>query len=136
MFIRGEVAICATGPIDPKDITPETDVVYIKPKMDFGTRQRVIGAGARFEQQGKTKGRQADPSLSFDVGAYQIALLVHNIKRWEGPSFKGVPCSPENIEQIDADDPLAKRVLEEIALRNPSAPTPEGDDPNAPTPNA
>ena len=53
--------IAATGVIDEKDIAPEMDVMFIRPTMDYGTRQRVVGAAAKLEKvkAGNRKSRRA-----------------------------------------------------------------------------
>jgi hypothetical protein len=132
MFISGRVAITATGITDEKDITPETDVIFIRPKMDFGTRQRVIGAATKLTaaKGGKPKRgkKAANPEASFDVGAYQVALLVHNVLAWSGPSFVGVACTATTIEQLNPDESLVARVLEEVAERNGGSQAADDDD--------
>lgn len=140
MFISGRVAVTAAGVIDEKDITPQTDVIFIRPRMDYGTRQRVLGAGTKLAlQQARRKGKAKAPDVDLDVGAYQIALLRYNILAWQGPSFVGVACTPAHIEQLNPDEQLVQRVLAEIAERNAPAGTrvesegedaAEDDDPN------
>lgn len=144
MFVSGRIAITAKGVTDEKDITPLIDVVFIRTKMDYGTRQRVIGAAAKLvakaggnrkERRAAKKGKGAS-DVEFDVGAYQVALLVHNILGWQGPSFAGVACVPANIETLDTDEPLVKEVVQAISDRNvQESDTDEetdedGDDPN------
>jgi len=145
MFISGKVAITATGVTDEKDITKDEqgrvaiDVIYIRPKMDYGTRQRVVGAAAKLTQspapQGNRRQRRAqraqkkqEQNVDFDVGAYQIALLVQNVLGWDGPSFAGVACTPANIERLDSDNPLVQMVLKEIAERNNQGDDDDGGD--------
>ena len=141
MFISGRVAITKNGVTDEKDLTDAIDVVFIRPKMDFGTRNKVVGAAAKLAQQAQQAkgGRRADrrkakdrAGMEFDVGAYQTALLVHNILGWAGPSFRGFACTPENISAIDPDEPIVTAVLDAIADRNnqPEDDSPELDDPN------
>lgn len=95
------------------------NTIYIRAKMGYGIKNRVAGKAASVS----TDGKSAD--VDVDVGAYQIALLVLNVLGWEGPDFvdeetgKPVPCTPENIELADSDEPLWAEVLEEIARRNP-----------------
>lgn len=88
--------------------------IYIRPKMDFGTRARVLDAIARISatEKGAT-------NIGVTMGAYQIALAVHNIVGWEGPAFGATPCTPETIQRLDPDEPLVALALEEIARRNP-----------------
>lgn len=124
-FVSGRVAVTATGVIDEKDITPDLDVVFIRPIMDYGTRQRVNGAAAKVsapggnrQQRRAARARGEGLDMKIDVGAYQIALLTENILAWQGPSFTGVACERKNIERINPSDPLAARVIQEIADRN------------------
>jgi len=123
MFVQGRVAITADGPIDPKDITPEIDVIFIRPKMDFGTKQKVIGAATKIIQGQKAKRGKDAQTVDIDVGAYNMALLTHNILGWQGPSFASVSCTPSNIAMLDQDEPLVGRVLQEINDRNVSPAT-------------
>lgn len=114
MFISGKVAITAAGVTDEKDITTETDVIYIRPKMDYGTRQRVIGAATKVTaQKAKSSRRKATQDVTVDVGDYQIALLVHNVLGWAGPSFQGVACVAQNIEKLDSDFPIVAAVIQD-----------------------
>ncbi len=101
MFVKKETVPVADG----------DNVIHIKAKMDFGTRQSVLGEAMRFEFEGGAR--------RMDLGAYNKALLVHNIVKWEGPDFKGVPCTPENILALDPNEPLVKKVQQELAARNP-----------------
>lgn len=87
-------------------------IIWIRAKMDFGTRQKIYSAMAQI-----TAGLGDQPQVGFDMGAYQMALLQHNILAWEGPDFKGVPCTPENIGHLDPDDPLVQKTADEIAAR-------------------
>lgn len=101
MFVNDErVAVTLDG----------TNIIYIRPKMDLGTRNRVLGAMAQLDEQ-----RQ----IHADIGAYLIALAEANIVGWEGPAFDGVPCVAANIRRLDPDNPLVEAVLDEIARRNP-----------------
>lgn len=124
IFVSGRVAITATGVTDEKDITPATDVIFVRRKMDYGTRQRVVGAAVKITEKDVKRGRaarkarKAKQEAEFNVGAYQIALLVHNILEWRGPQFLGVPLLPRNIEQVDPDDPIIKAVLDYIGEAN------------------
>lgn len=142
MFVSGRVAISAAGVTDEKDITSEMDVMFIRPKMDYGTRQRVIGAasklvdkkieGNRHERRAARKAGKKD--VDVDIGAYQLALLAQNILGWQGPSFANVSCVPANIERLDTDEPLVAMVLKEIGERNAgtAADEPEDDEDDDP----
>jgi hypothetical protein len=136
MFVQGRVAIVESGPVDTKDITPDMNVIFIRPKMDFGTKQKVIGAATRIIQGQKAKRQSGNATVDIDVGAYNMALLTNNILAWQGPAFAGVACTSTNIAMLDQDEPLVGRVLQEINDRNvtPGSAAPsEGaalDDPN------
>jgi hypothetical protein len=125
IFVSGRVAITAAGVTDEKDITPQTDVIYVRRKMDYGTRQRVVGAAAKvIEQEGQTKRGKRDKKAKrkteteVNVGAYQMALLQENILEWRGPQFAGIALVRRNIEQLDPDDPIMKAVLKYISEAN------------------
>lgn len=90
--------------------TPE-NVIYIRPKMDFGTQNQVLGALGKLDQRGRV--------VTLDLGAYLLELGVANIVGWDGPAFAGTPCTPENIRRLDPDDPLVNAALDEIGRRNP-----------------
>lgn len=96
------------------------NVIYIRPRMDLGTNAQVRQAMMTATMHVSTGGGSVPKSASvgFDLIAYNIALLVHNILRWSGPDFDGVPCNEENIKRIDPDDPLLDKVLQEINERN------------------
>lgn len=115
-----------------------TNTIYIRGKMDFGTRQRVQSA-IMHVTSGMDRAALRNAPLS--LGEANIALLVHNILDWSGPEFAGVPCDAAHIEQLDPDEPLVDAVLAEINRRNPGKPDaaddPEGAEKNAlPAPNA
>lgn len=133
LFIRGRVAITELGPIDEKDITPEMDVIFIRPKMDFGTQQKVLGAAAKMVQRKNQPQAMHNPSernkrrlqkkstgmdAEFDLGAYNVALMNNNILSWQGPMFAGINCNDANISTLNQDHPLTAQVLKEINDRN------------------
>jgi len=106
-----------------------SDTIYIKPKLDFGAANRVVSAVTKASA---TEG--GDVSATLDMGAYNTALMINSIVGWEGPSFtdeagKPLPCSQYNVLRLDPDEPLVKRVLEEIQARNQAKRTPDGTDP-------
>jgi hypothetical protein len=131
MFVtEGRVAITEHGPIEEAAITPTMDVMFIRARMDYGTVQRVVGAAAKVSGAAK-KGQKAKRTIDMNAGEYGIALLVHNVLGWQGPSFGAVPCTPANIERLDPRKPLVKKVLEEINERNNDPDDDEEDaDPN------
>lgn len=101
------------------------NIIWVKSRMDVETDARVKSELVTLGADGKT------PEIH--TGAHSMALLVHNIVRWEGPDLSMVPCTAENIRRLDPSEPHLQRVLEEIARRNtrraapnPKSPTPTG----------
>lgn len=115
------LAVTEDGEIDPKAVTPDMDVLYLRKAMDYGAQQRVISAAL------KIAGLGVGQEAAVDVGAYQLALAQVNILDWSGPGFAGRACTPKAIAELDAADPLLARALAIIGARN-VAPAP---DPNA-----
>ena len=99
--------------------------IYIRAKMSARVRAEV-----QDEMRARGFGGGEEVEIS-GLGSYRLALLVHNIVAWEGPQFAGIPCTRENIQRMDMDDPLVELVAEEIGKRN--APR-ESPDPNSVTP--
>lgn len=113
MFIdTSRIAVTADGEVDVHAVTPDMDVMYIRRKMDFGTRQKVTSAAMRMVGNGKQS------SASLDIGAWQLALAQHNILDWAGPSFAGVACTPANIARLDPNQPLLIAAMRAIGERN------------------
>lgn len=107
-------------------------IIYIRPKMNVGVQNRVISTIASIKAETATKsGASTEQIVRLDMGAYNLALLTCNIVGWAGPDFDSRECTPENIEQLDPDDPLLDKVLGEIQRRNVS-PTSNGASPNLP----
>lgn len=71
------------------------NTVYLARSLNFGQRVRIQEAGGYHE------------SL--------LALYTQAIVAWEGPDFRGTPCTPANIEAIDTDDPFWEKVGDRIA---------------------
>lgn len=97
-------------------VTLEGNTIYIKAKMDAGTRALVQNEIAATNSVSK------DTEIT-GLGSYSLALLVHNIVGWEGPAFvdeRGAPvlCNKLNIGRLDLDEPLIELVREEIGKRN------------------
>ena len=121
MFIRetDRIAVTADGVVEANAITPDLDVIWIRPRMSYGVQQAVMGEGVKLEQGGATpRGRKAKREVEINLGAWQSALLVHNIVAWQGPSFGVVPVSRDNILALDPREPLVQRVITEISERN------------------
>jgi hypothetical protein len=97
-------------------VTLDGNTIYIRAKMDAGTRALVQNEIAATNNVGK------DTEIT-GLGSYSLALLVRNIVDWEGPAFmdeKGQKreVSRANISMLDLDDPLVELVREEIGKRN------------------
>lgn len=105
MFINPNSKI----PVEHTDDEGQTHTIYVRAKMDVDTLTRV-----------KVEFNELNGSAQrLTLGAYQLALLRHNIVGWEGPAFDGVPCTREHIGRLDPDEPLVQRVLERIDELNP-----------------
>jgi hypothetical protein len=109
-------------------VTLDGNTIYIKAKMDAGTKAAVQN------QITATGVIDKDTELS-KLGAYSLALLEYNIVSWEGPAFvdgKGmpIPCNKLNIGRLDLDEPLIVLVREQISERNKPKEKPESADPN------
>jgi hypothetical protein len=99
------------------------NTIWIKPKMDFGTKSQALDEIARLKQF-----ESPDSSLGLMIGSYQRVLMRLNIVSWEGPAFAAdeglIPCVPATIDQLDPDEPLVNKVLAEIQERNKSKKSP------------
>lgn len=139
MFIDDEdrVPITVDGEVDPSEITPATDVIWIYPAMPAGIEQKVISRAVQMRQakngQRPARGRRGKSEIdtTYDAGLYNLALLEHNVLDWQGPAFldrqgRKVPCTPERVRALNPQMPLVRRVLEEIGERN--APADDGAD--------
>lgn len=97
-----------------------TNIIYIRPRMDIGTKGMVQSSMLSINMQASSAmgiGNNGQ-TLRIDLGAHNVALLIHNIVGWVGPDFNGTLCLPENIKNLDDDDPLVDKVLAEINERN------------------
>lgn len=110
--------------IDPKAtvlVTVGEHTVYIRAKMSGKVRAAV-------QDEMRARGFRKDEDVEVaGMGSYRLALLIHNIVRWEGPEFEGVACTRQNIERIDPSEDLWEQVAEEIGKRNEPK---ESPDPN------
>jgi len=97
----------------PVAVSDGANTILIKPKMDFGTKQRCMDALAAVGRE------QGEMDMELRLGAYQLALMVENVVGWQGPAFTGVACNAANIGRLDPDEPLVDQVLAEIVKRNP-----------------
>jgi len=134
MFIRDtdRIAVTSGGVVEANAVTPDLDVIWIRPRMSYGVQQAVMGEGVTLEQSAPVaRGRKAAKrEIEINLGAWQSALLVHNIVAWQGPSFGVVPVTRDNILALDPREPLVQRVINEISERNADAKSEvdEGDD--------
>lgn len=88
------------------------DTIWILPKMDVGCQ------GAVMDELLTLSGGDL-AQMDLHIGAYNVALMAHNIKRWEGPSFDGTACTTDNVRRLDPDQAIVEAVLAEIQRRNP-----------------
>jgi hypothetical protein len=98
------------------------NVIYIKARMDVATDAKVKNELLKLGSDNKT--------MESHLGENAVALLVHNIVKWEGPDLSSVPCTPANIRTLDPNEPHIALVLEEITRRNarPDGPSPKSPD--------
>lgn len=101
----------AVAEFDLHSVISETppNVIWIKARMDVETKGRVQSELISVDKQG---------NAVVQVGANSMALLIHNIVRWEGPDLGAMACTPANIRTLDPNEPHIALVLEEIATRN------------------
>jgi hypothetical protein len=104
------------------------NVIWIISKMGFKKRRLVGDALTRIEaRQGGAEDAASDrgATSAATIGAYQVALMHHNILSWEGPAFAGVPCTEKNIDRLDAEESLVAFVIDQIRQRNETRPSPD-----------
>lgn len=110
-----------------KELVPVSDengnTIWIREKMGKKLKGIVTDEALRLELKTAEEREESNTVGEFHVGAWQTALLVHNILKWEGPAFRDgneqpIPCTRENIEVLDGEEPLVEKVLEEINRRN------------------
>jgi len=105
------------------EFDPETTIsdrppnrMWIRAKMNIKIANKVKGAMVKIGPDGE--------SVELDMGENLTALLIHNILAWAGPDFTDpmtgivIPCTPENISNLDANDPFVVKVADEISRRN------------------
>lgn len=113
------------------DVAPS--VVFIRPKMDVATRAKVTSELFTLSKDNN--------SVEARLGANELALLIHNIVRWDGPLFlddqgRPIPCTPEQISKFDPTDPFIAKISDEISKRNKSPKAPEASPTNSTSANA
>lgn len=105
------------------EFDPETTIsdrppnrVWIRAKMNVKIANKVKGSMIKLGPDGE--------SVEFDMGENLTSLLIHNILAWSGPDFTdpatgiAIPCTPENISNLDANDSFVVKVADEISRRN------------------
>jgi hypothetical protein len=102
---------------DASEVISDTppNVIYIKAKMDVATDARVKSELLKLGSDNKT--------MESHLGENAVALLIHNIVKWEGPDFidaqgRPIPCDAAHIRTLDPNEPHIALVLEEITRRN------------------
>jgi hypothetical protein len=98
------------------------NIIYIKPKMGYGSKKRVESALVYV----------SDVESHYDLGKYNMVLLRENIISWEGPLFvdeqrRPLKYKPDLLENVEPDHPLLDKVLEEINTRNKRKEEPVGE---------
>lgn len=94
----------------------DPNTIWVVDKLNYGMRQRILSAMAQISAQvGQRVG--LEPQMTFDVGAYNIAVAQEAIVGWDGPDFDGVEVTPENIMALDFDDPLVRMALAKAGER-------------------
>lgn len=108
---------------DPQEVVSDQppNVIWIKPRMNVETKGKVTSEMFTMSK---------DAALEARLGSNDTALLLHNIVKWEGPDLGQIPCTPENIRNMDPTEPHIAKVLEELAVRNKKK---KADDPNEST---
>lgn len=109
--------------IEIVEFDPETTIsdrppnrMWIRAKMNVKIANRVKGSMIKLGPDGET--------VEFDAGENMTALLIHNILAWSGPDFTDpatgtvIPCTPENISNLESDNPFVIQVADEIGRRN------------------
>lgn len=111
MFVKDERIPVSLDSVDlPHE---ERNVIYIKPKLNFGEKARVTDALITVKSSGD---KSADMEILAGTG--NLALLTECIVAWSGPAFAGMACNAANIGRLDPDEPLVEAVLAEINRRN------------------
>jgi hypothetical protein len=99
------------------------NVVWIRSKMDIRTAALVSSDMVKMTGGGGV----------FAIIAHEVCLARRNIKRWAGPDFTGpdgkiIPCTPDNIDKLDPNEPLYADVvakIKELNKRKEAEATPE-----------
>lgn len=79
-------------------------------RMGFGLRNKVLSAATHMVA--------GSEDASIDVGAYNNAVLFHNIVAWSGPDLDTTPISMAALDDLDPD--LGDAALTKILELNPN----------------
>lgn len=104
------------------------NIIYIRAgKMPWGIKNKVQSAAVQISVGMDGDGTQTRVT----VAAYQYALMLHNIIRWEGPALKDFKLTQAGLDTLDADHGDA--VLAEIQRQNPARTSPNPKSPTSST---
>lgn len=116
----------------PADVQEEINSIWIPIKMGIHRKKVVQDALMTMSATPKaagdddtTAGDEAGATVGMSFGRYTMALLEHNILKWQGPAFTGMAVTRANIHRLDDDAPLVKAVIAEIGKRNPLKGSPD-----------
>lgn len=90
-------------------VTDGRNTIWIKAKMDLRTAGLVSADLARFG--------------AATIIAHETCLARRNIVRWAGPDFedgagKIIPCTPEQVDKLDPNEPILAAVITKIRELN------------------
>lgn len=108
----------STEPVVIKLHDDDREWISIKPRLSAGEKNALYDAVLDVDVP---KGKDAEMDMKMKYGAYLTKLMTVAITGWCLLDDKGqeVPFKRERIENLDPDDPLVDKVLQEIAKRNP-----------------
>lgn len=100
----------ATEVVEFQDPEGGTNRVWIKAKMDYGTKAKVQRDMMQMSfDEASASGGVEEVRISASPALRELAFLKHNIVRWDGPLFRRpggrgkYPCKPEWIARLDLD---------------------------------
>ena len=115
----------------------EQNVIYVRQKMDIQTNALVKTELLRLRLNPDEMDEGQEISATIAVELQQVALLIHNIKQWEGPRFihpatrEVLAVNARHIRMLRPSDPHIRKVLQVIGENNlerteqpPSSPPP------------
>lgn len=102
----------------------EQNVIYVRQKMDIQTNAQVKTELLRLRLNPDELDEGQEISATIAVELQQVALLIHNIKHWEGPRFihpstrEPLPVNAKHIRMLRPSDPHIRKVLQTIGENN------------------